>query len=328
MIQAHAAATPHADPYMEPVFSRRIRCLFDALLSGAWSFLSVLIIPRTSEPEHKLYLYLSEVIRQGSGGAVPPPYLYNLLQTRSKRSRAYGQQETARLLAHLAGVTGRSAGKKQLLSAVSESNAARGAIRRVLGLRRGKKPRLRGTEALAAIGSWYFMDRAEYTRTALDFASDVSRRPPLEGPRILIQGASLDHPALHAVIESQGAVVTAEDDWWGSRSAGRDIRAGSDPVAAIFDKYYLDAPSPRSFPAGATDRWFQAAALSDIEGVVFYLPPEDDLLGWDYPRQMHFLDEHRIPSLLVREDARCLSAGTRQQIGEFIARLPRARGGR
>jgi hypothetical protein len=90
----------------------------------------------------------------------------------------------------------------------------------------------------------------------------------------------------------------------------------------------LDAPSPRSFAARLADRWFQAAALSDIEGVVFYLPPEDKLLGWDYPRQMHFLDEYRIPSLLVREDARCLSAGTRQQIGEFIARLPRTRGGR
>ena len=328
LIQAHSAETPHADPYMEPVFSPRIRSLFDGLLSGAWSFLKVLVVPRTSEQEHKLYLYLSEVIRQGVGENVPPPYLYNLLHTRSARGRAYGHQETKRLVAHLEDISGRKVSQSHLRSAIDESNAARGAVRRLLRLRRGRNPRLSGVEALTAVGAWYFMDRAEYTPVAFDLASELSRRAPLPGPRILIKGVALDHPGLHAAIASQGAVVTGEDDWWGSRAAGRDIRIGNDPVKAIFEKYYSDAPSPRAFPHHAADRWFQAATLRDIEGVVFYLPPDDDVLGWDYPRQQRFAADHGLPSLLVRDDARRLSNETRQCIAEFVARLPRAEGAR
>ena len=64
LLQAHTSGTPHADVYMEPVFTRRIRSLFEVLLGGTWSFLKTLVIPRTSEQEHKLYLYLSEAIRQ------------------------------------------------------------------------------------------------------------------------------------------------------------------------------------------------------------------------------------------------------------------------
>jgi benzoyl-CoA reductase/2-hydroxyglutaryl-CoA dehydratase subunit BcrC/BadD/HgdB len=319
LIQAWHAATPGADAYMEPVFAQRIRSIFDELLNGAWSFCKALIISRASEHEHKLYLYLKEVVRQGASDKIPLPYSYNLLHTRSPRSRSFGQNETERLVVHLTEITGRRVGSQEFVSAVRESNAARAALRRLLRLRRGKTPRLSGAEALVAIGAWYFMDRTEYTRAALEFASVVSRRPPIAGPRILIKGSPLDHSGLHVAVESHGAIVTAEDDWWGSRSAGSDIRVGRDPLAAIFRKYYSDAPSPRVFPQPVADRWFQTTVLRDIEGVVFYLPPDDDVLGWDYPRQKRFLDEHGIPSLLIREDAHSLSAQTDERIGEFVA---------
>jgi len=48
--------TPLADSLMEPVFDSRIRAIFNDVLSGAWSFLRLLIVPRTSEPENTLYL--------------------------------------------------------------------------------------------------------------------------------------------------------------------------------------------------------------------------------------------------------------------------------
>lgn len=323
LLQAHAAQTPRADVYMEPTLSRRARSLFDGLLSCAWSFLKVLIIPRTSEQEHKLYLYLTEVIRLGNGAGIPGPYLFNLLQTRSARSRTYGAAETKKLLAYLAGVSGIKVREEAIVEASRESNDARRAIRSLLKLRRGKSPRLGGAEAMRAIGAWYFMDRGEYASAVRNFVAEVSRRAPLRGPHILIKGVPLDHSGLHEVIESEGAVVTAEDDWWGSRAAGKDIRIGGDPVVAVFEKYYVDAPSPRMFPPSAADRWFQAAALRDIEGVVFYLPSDDEVLGWDYPRERRWLDEHNIPSLLVREDARQLSGQSRECIAEFVGRVAR-----
>jgi len=327
LLQAHTRETPHADVYMEPVFMRRMRSLFEVLLSGTGSFLKTLVIPRTSEQEHKLYLYLSEVIRQGNSAGIPQPYLFNLLHSHSAWARAYGLEETKRLLSYLAEITGRKTSQERLASAVTESNAARSAVRRLLRLRRGKSPRLSGSEALRVIGAWYFMDRSEYSAEADAVVSQLSRRAPLQGPRIMIKGVSLDHPALHEAVEAEGAVVTAEDDWWASRAAGRDIRTVSDPVRTIFEKYYLDAPSPRTFPPGAADRWFQAAVLRDIDGVVFYLPPEDDVLGWEYPRQRRWLEDRGIPNLVIRDDARSLSEQARKCITDFVAGL-RVRGSR
>ncbi len=80
----------------------------------------------------------------------------------------------------------------------------------------------------------------------------------------------MDSPALWAAIESHGAVVVAEDDWWGSRAAGRDIDTTIDPVRAIFEKYYFDAPSPRVFPAEISDAWFHNKA-SEVDGAIFFI---------------------------------------------------------
>ena len=155
---------------------------------------------------------------------------------------------------------------------------------------------------MIAIGAGYFMERSKFAALAQDLAAGVAKRPPLEGPRLLVKGFPLDHVNLHRTLEAHCAVVVAEDDWWGSRAAGRDLKYGSDAAAAVFPKYYLDAPSPRVFPPSAADRWFEREARRGIDGVVFYHPPDDDVYGWDYPRQREFLERHGIRSLRIRED--------------------------
>jgi benzoyl-CoA reductase/2-hydroxyglutaryl-CoA dehydratase subunit BcrC/BadD/HgdB len=304
--------TPRADRYMEGVFSGRMKAVFDLLISEEAAFLSAVVIPRTSEQEHKLYLYLREVVRQGSEHA-PEPILYNLLHARSAEAESYGLERTRDLKITLERLAGRSMEPEALSAAIAEGNAARQAIRELLEERERPAPRLSGAEALALIGAWYFMDRAEYAPLAREALREIQNRPPLEGPRILIKGSPQDEPDLCAAIEAHGAIVVAEDDWWGSRAAGQDIDATADPIQAIFEKYYFDAPSPRVFPAEIADAWFHRKA-TEVDGVIFYLPEEDDVMGWDYPRLRAFLDEHAIPHVMLRTAAS-------DQIGAFIERL-------
>ena len=147
----------------------------------------------------------------------------------------------------------------------------------------------------------------------------IGGRNPLAGKRLMITGASLNHRGLHQALEKHGAVVVAEDDWWGSRSAGGDIANGSnDLLKAVFEKYYLDTPSPRLFPFEIADAWFQQTSTDGIDGVVFYLPPEDCVAGWDYPRRRRYLDERGIPHLLVREDAMSISEECHERIETFV----------
>ena len=320
MLRADKRATPAANEYMEAnVFQERIRQIFDSVVSGEWDFLRALLLPRTSEQEYKLFLYLREVARERPRDGMPRVYLYDLLHTRSPESREYGLERTRELKKHLEEITGRPIGADALREAVAESNAARAAVRRLLRPRHDG-PRLSGTEALRLIGPFWFMSRAEFTMLALEAAEDFERRETLPGVRLLLKGAPFGGVGLHAALETCGAVVIAEDDWWGTRSVGPDIDASGDVLKAIFEHYYLEAPSPRVFPPEAADRWFQSSVTNGVDGVVFYLPPEDYVAGWDYPRQKRFLDGLGIRSIAVREDAGAgaLSLKVRESIEQFV----------
>jgi benzoyl-CoA reductase/2-hydroxyglutaryl-CoA dehydratase subunit BcrC/BadD/HgdB len=297
LISPCKTATPLADHYMEDVFTARMKAVFDFLLSGDAAALSAVVIPRTSEQEHKLYLYLREVVRQGVERA-PQAILYNLLHTRSGGAQAYGLERTRELKAGLEQLSGRAIATEALRSAIAEGNGARQAIRGLLRMREGPKPKMSGSEALALIGAWYFMDRTEYVRLAREALREIEDRAPIEGPRILIQGAPQDNVDFCAAVEAHGVVVVAEDDWWGSRAAGDDIDGAAEPLQAIFEKYYFDAPSPRVFPTAIADEWFCRKA-TEVDGVIFYLPSDDDVLGWDYPRLRAFLDQRATPKLAV-----------------------------
>jgi benzoyl-CoA reductase/2-hydroxyglutaryl-CoA dehydratase subunit BcrC/BadD/HgdB len=305
----------------EGVFEERIRAIFGAAISGELQYLNLLLMPRTSEQEHKLYLYLREVARQHPARRIPSIYLYDMLHTRSPESYSYGLERMLCLKKRLEELTGKIIDEAALLHAIEESNSVRKAIRKLLCLRR-LEPRVAGTEALALIGASFFMGSREYARLAELAVEMIEGRNPHAGKRLMIEGSSLNHRGLHRALEKHGAIVVAEDDWWGSRSAGEDIADGSnDLLKAIFEKYYLDAPSPRLFPFEIADAWFQRESTDGIDGVVFYLPPEDCVAGWDYPRRRHYLDARGIPHLLVREDAMSISEECHECIEKFVRNI-------
>jgi benzoyl-CoA reductase/2-hydroxyglutaryl-CoA dehydratase subunit BcrC/BadD/HgdB len=246
-----------------------------------------------------------------------------MLHTRSSEAYSYGLERTLCLKKRLEDLTGKSMSDAALLNAIEESNLTRKAIRALLSLRR-QKPRVSGAESLALIGASFFASRDGYAPLAEQAAKVIGDRAVLAGKRLLISGAALNHRALHRALEKHAAVVVAEDDWWGSRSVGGDIADDlHDPLKAVFEKYYLDTPSPRLYPFELSDAWFQQASADGIDGVVFYLPPEDCVAGWDYPRRRHYLDERRIPHFVVREDAKSISEECHQRIEAFISSIGR-----
>ena len=111
--------TPLADRYLEDVFSARTKAIFEFLISPESACLSAVIVPRTSEQEHKLYLYLREVARYGAEHA-PEPILYNLLHARSPEAEAYGLERTHDLKVQLERLTGRPIESQALLRAIAE----------------------------------------------------------------------------------------------------------------------------------------------------------------------------------------------------------------
>jgi 2-hydroxyglutaryl-CoA dehydratase, D-component len=287
--------TPYADRFMEDVFDRRVRVIFDRLCAGTWSDVEIVVIPRTSEQEHKLYLYLREASRQQYSKAIPKLYFYNLLHTRQPESYDYGLERTRHMMRDFA------VSESALSEAIATSNRARGCVREVLRKRRDGF--LEGSAAVEWIREFYAEDRSVFADRAIDRLQGL--KTPVAGnrPRILIKGVSRSDTSLHEMVEATGGYVAAEDDWRGSRAAGdRDVCTDGNPVTALFEKYFYDEVSPRIQPASERDKWFQREIEErNIDGVLFHIPLQDDVAGWDYPRHAAWLQERGVPSLLVRD---------------------------
>lgn len=315
-------ATPFADEFMEPgVFQPRIRSIFDQIVSRRWP-LQAVIVPRTSEQEYKLFLYLREISRQHPHKALPPIHLYDLPHSRSEESRAYGLSVTFALKEQLETISGTAMELDDLAESIAESNAARSAVRSLIALRR-RTPTISGSLALSLIGPFWSIPRKKYSELAQAAVRNLRGLPALNGPRILVKGVSIDGSTLHSVLESFGALVVSEDDWWGERSAGQDMSTVGNPVTACFEKYYSDSPSPRTFPGSVADSWFEDRLREGIEGVVFYLPEDDYVSGWDYPRQKNFLDAVGVPSLVIRDDPGKIKTPESFLVQKWVENLPK-----
>lgn len=293
--------TPHADTYMEDVIAPETRALFESAATGELEFLDLLVLSR---PYSQLYYYLKEVYRLGRGQHFPALHMFDLMLSQRDAVRAYNWGRFEALVDRLERLSGQEVTDRRLRDAIAVTNRVRAVQRRLLDLR--WRAALSGVDALVAIGAGYFMPPDAYVAALEQYLRSLQPDPALESrARLLVVTAEpLSHTRLHAALEEAGAVVVAEDDCWGSRAPGADVPFAGSAREAVFRKYWLDTCSAGVYPAAARERWLRKHALRpEVDGVIFYLPPSDHQLGWDYPRLNGWLSEHGKRSLLLRSDA-------------------------
>lgn len=273
-----------SDQYMEPVFDQRTKSIFHEILSGKWAFLKALIIPRTSEAEHKLFLYLMEVKRLTNNPNIPEIYFFDLLHTQNAMSEEYGFEQVKLLDAYLKNLRKSAFPKESASSAfhhvIKQSNNIKTKLNQLAEYR--YQCLLTGVEAMTIIGAMYFMDRKDYLHHLDIILNEISFRKPLKNnKKILVKGYCINHTDFHDSLEKNDNIVVAEDDWWGSRAGGSIIENSENQLKAIFDKYYFHSPSPRVFPMKKSHEWLKNEMKKGIDKVEFYLPLDDDILGWE-----------------------------------------------
>jgi benzoyl-CoA reductase/2-hydroxyglutaryl-CoA dehydratase subunit BcrC/BadD/HgdB len=316
-------ATPAADAHLEPeIFPSRLRHLVDAALTGRLSRAVGIVVPRTSDPDYKCFLYLREFVRLGVVKTLPPTILFDLLQSNGPEVRAYDVGRTRALFEELALATGREPSLDDIREEIVQTNAARAAARRLADLRRGT-PRITGAEAFPLLGAFWQLPPTEYATLAIKAADDIERHAPLGGPRVMLAGAPVDGPALHTQIESHGAIVVAEVGPWGSGAAADDVVCDDDPMTALADKYRADSIGARTPVDALKGRMAHALDAIDaaIDAVVVSLPPEDTAFGWDYPALRDLLQDRRIPHICLHGDPhRPLAAEDHERLDTMMNR--------
>src|SRR5579859_2804117 len=301
--------TPVADVYMEPIIAPETRSLFEQALSGAFEQFELLVLSR---PYAHLHYYLKEVLRQGRAPRVPRLWMYDLMQSQRDAVRAYNWDRTRALRDRLQEVSGVEVTETRLRAAVSLTNAVRRLQRDLIERRwRGE---LSGVAAMHAIGAGYFMAPDQYATALERYLAELAPDRTLQARKrlLVLPSEPLSHTHLHQTLEGAGALVVAEDDWYGSRAPGDDVPRTGSALEGILLKYWTDTATQNVYPAEAREAWFTAhAGRPDVDGVVFYLPPSDHQLGWDYPRLRDWLTARGKAHLLVREDASNPEARTR-----------------
>ncbi len=325
-VLAHGSATPTplADAHLEPgVFPARLRQLIEAALAGRLANIVALVIPRTSDPDYKAYLYLREFMRQGIGGPYPELRLVDLLQSGGTAVAAHDRDQLHALYAGLAASGGREVSAAQLALGLRRANLARAAGRRLLALR-ARAPRLSGVDAMRLIGAFWNMPADRFATLANAALGHFGPRAPLRGARVLLAGAPVDTPALHAAIEARGALVTDEITPFGTDAVREDVLPAPDPLLALAMRYRATPGNART-PVQVAMRRFEAA-LGDVDAVVLSLPPDDATFGWDYPRMCESMARAGLPHAVVSADpAAPLDDAALQPVQAMLAALGDAR---
>lgn len=300
LVSGTSAPTPAADAHLEEdVFPARLRRLVDAAVVGRLKHVAGVVIPRTSDPDYKGFLYLREFERTGLVPALPPVHLFDLLQSHGDEVRRYDAAATSVMRATLGALSGHAPTDDDIRREIADANEARAAARRLASLRRGE-PRVNGSEVFPLLGAFWHLAPREYARLAEQAAADITERPALPGPRILLAGAPTDTPALHAAVESHGAVVVSELSPWTLGPASPDVVCDDDPIAALAEAYRTGAIGPRT-PVEILSRLVESS-LDDVDAVVLSMPPDDTVFGWDYPRLRKVLSARRLPHVCLRLD--------------------------
>jgi benzoyl-CoA reductase/2-hydroxyglutaryl-CoA dehydratase subunit BcrC/BadD/HgdB len=315
--RGRGAPTPSADRVLEPdLFPSRLRQLVEAALTGRLARVAAVVLPRSSDPDYKCFLYLLELARRGIATELPPILLFDVLRSDDAAARAYNAGRARELSARLARLAGREPGPDKVREAIASTNRARAAARRLDALR-ADTPRIAGTEALPLLGAFWQLEPERYASLATAAAEPLMRKTPLEAPRVLVAGAPVDGTTLHAGIEAAGAVVVAELSPFGSSGTRADVDASDDPFAALASYYArqsIDARLPVKALMQALDD-----ALRVAEAVVISLPADDASFGWDYRRIRELLARRSIPhTVLTGDPAYDATAADRARIESLL----------
>lgn len=313
-----AGDASEADQYIENFSDLDMRRIFALYCNGTYDFLDMLVIPRSSESQHKLFLSLREAQRTGIVAVGPTLYLYDILHTQRPSSHAYGLARTRALRQALAVLGGVDPDDASLRDAIEKSNVTRRHLQTLQQRRLANS--VGGHAAMIASCATRFMT-VQDTNRALSAWLGSDHKSRYSGARLLVKGCPLDHAELHALVERAGGVVVMEDEEWGSRAAAPLIASEGDPLTAVFEHYYREVPCTRQHPASAVGAWFADALTNEVvDGVLFYLPKPDDIYGWSFPAERDAVNAAGKPWLLIRQDAR-EHGDLQSQINAFFATI-------
>lgn len=311
--------TPHGDRYMERLFDPMARSLFDRLLSGAFDFVDLVVLPRANDSLQRMYYYLCELQRTGAA-RVPDVYLYDVLQSRSPSSAEYTYARTVDFRARLERLTGAAIGEPDLRASIALYNRVRDRLAELSERRRARPCQLSGASALDLLTASQLMAPDGFL-AVLDRQLGAAPEPA-PGVRVVLTGNAHDRPVLHASIARAGGQVVGDHHWRGDPLYGPAVDMTLPPLRALAQHYHADVRSTRSYPQPVGELVEFARSVS-AEAAVFYYYAEEEALTWDYVDQRNALAEAGIQSLCLSMQPYPPAPAIEPELAAFLGAISR-----
>jgi benzoyl-CoA reductase subunit C len=223
-----------SDAYFQSCSCEFVRNVFDRALEGNLKFLDGLAFSNTCDSLRKLYDMWK--IYQPGGQATPLYIVNNPQKLGESGNHDYFVEE----LRHFQGWVEERAGRKvtpdALRQAITLYDETRKLLRELYGMRQEEPSRVSGEEAFKAAVACSILPRDQANPLLKELLADMKARPASKktGPRIMVTGSILDHPALIKMIEDEGGQVVADDLCPTSRLFWHQVGSEGDPIEALY----------------------------------------------------------------------------------------------
>jgi benzoyl-CoA reductase subunit C len=234
-----------ADAFLQPCTCELVRNLFDHALEGRLSFLDHLALCNTCDVVRRLHDNWEAYVP-----SIPVSMINNPQKLCNPRNRDYFVEELRRFTTRMEAVAGRPVTDEALRDAIVLLDDSRRLLREINELRAADAPAVSAVEMLDLTMAASVLPRDLANTLLRNALEELREREPREafGPRILVTGSVVDHPALLEMIEEEGGVVVADDLCTTSRYFWHDVglrrgegRAPLDAIADFLDRRPLCA---------------------------------------------------------------------------------------
>jgi benzoyl-CoA reductase/2-hydroxyglutaryl-CoA dehydratase subunit BcrC/BadD/HgdB len=303
--------TDVARRYLVPRHPRRedfVHSMLNMLLTGEYDFLDFLVIPHTRDSIHRLYQTLVMLRESDPDIKIPEFHFLDTVHSNLFLSESYLHNQFVEFKNKLEEWSGKNITEKSLSEAIKVTNENRKLLKKVAELRAAELPRISGVDALQIIGSSMFMLKEEHNKLLKQYLAEEKTLPYIDGVRLFVSGSPLDNLQLYEIIESNNAVVVAEDTCWGNRYSDVPVDTSLNPLEAISDRYYSKSPCPRMYPLKwLTEYSVKSAIEAGSQGVICYVFENAVAEAWATPDKIKEFQNKGIPVLSLTDQKYLIS---------------------
>ena len=294
-----------------------VHSMLNMVLTGEYDYLDYLVIPHTRDSIHRLYQTLVMLREANPDIRVPEFHFLDTVHSNLFSGEQYLHNQFMALKNKLEEWSGKSITDTSLSQAIAVTNENKRLLKKVAELRASEQPRISGVDALQIIGSSMFMLKEEHNNLLKQYLINEKELPYSDGIRMFVSGSPLDNLQLYEVIESNNAVVVAEDNCWGNRYSDIPIEESLDPLEAITDRYYNKSPCPRMYPLKwLTEYSVKSAVEARSQGVICYVFENAVAEAWATPDKIKEFQSKGIPVLSLKDQKYLISEP--EVVGEII----------